>query len=431
MGEMDIFSKIPDTGKADSSRGETVSVGLVQINNSFSGQNYLPYSVALLEGYVRAKAADPSRYRFKLPIYKRVAISTAVEQLIDCDIVGFSSYVWNAQISLEIARRLKARRPDILIMFGGPHVPDQPEEFMRANPFIDVAVHNEGEKIFLRLVEMYPARDWGTVAGVSFVGPDGSFTRNANGDRFRDLDEVPSPFLDGALDAVVAANPDETWIGLWETNRGCPFQCTFCDWGSATAGKVTKFGLDRLIAEVDWFSRHKIEYIFCCDANFGIQKRDVDIAEYVAKVKAETGYPVALSVQNTKNATERAYQTQKILSDAGLNKGVALSMQSVDMTTLQAIKRDNISIETYMELQRRFTRDKVETYSDLILGLPGETYDSFVEGVRLLIETGQHNRIQFNNLSILPNAEMGAPAYQQAQHGDDRIEDHQHPWRAH
>lgn len=389
-----------------------LTVGLVQINNSFSGQNYLPYAVALLEAYVRAQAADPARYYFKLPIYKRIAISAAVEQLLDCDIVGFSTYVWNAQISLEIARRLKARRPEILIVFGGPHVPDQPEEFLRANPSIDVAIHNEGEKIFLRLLEMYPSRDWAGVSSVSFVGPDGRFTRNPNGERFRDLDEVPSPFLDGTLDAVVAAYPQETWIGLWETNRGCPFQCTFCDWGSATAGKVTKFGMDRLIGEIDWFSRNKIEYIFCCDANFGIQKRDVEIAEYVAKVKSETGYPAALSVQNTKNATERAYRTQKILSDAGLNKGVALSMQSVDMTTLEAIKRDNISLETYMELQRRFTRDKVETYSDLILGLPGETYDSFVEGVCLLIETGQHNRIQFNNLSILPNAEMGNPAYQ-------------------
>jgi len=87
-------------------------------------------------------------------------------------------------------------------------------------------------------------------------------------------------------------------------------------------------------------------------------------------------------------------------------------MQSVDAPTLEAIKRDNISLDTYMELQRRFTRDRVETYSDLILGLPGETYESFVSGVDRLIENGQHNRIQFNNLSILPNAEMGDPAYQ-------------------
>src|SRR5882757_4853279 len=363
-----------------------VVVGLVQINNSFSGQNYLPYSVALLQTYVQKMSADPGRYAFLPPLYKRIRIADAVESLKDADLVGFSTYVWNGRISLEIARRLKAAKPGIVIVFGGPHVPDQPEAFLRANPQIDLAVHNEGERTFLKLLEEFPDRAaWQSLPGVSFVKPDGSFVRKPNIDRVRDLDEIPSPFLEGAFDSIMAANPQESWIGLWETNRGCPFRCTFCDWGSATAAKV---------------------------ANFGIQKRDVDIAKYVAGIKQDTGYPVALSVQNTKNATERAYETQKILSDAGLNKGVALSMQSVDMTTLEAIKRDNISLGTYMELQRRFTRDKVETYSDLILGLPGETYESFVRGVDQLIENGQHNRIQFNNLSILPNAEMGDPAYQ-------------------
>ena len=390
-----------------------VRVGLVQINNSFSGQNYLPYSVALLQTYVQKMAADPGRFDFLPPLYKRVRIADAVEALKGADLVGFSTYVWNGRISLEIARRLKALNPCIVIVFGGPHVPDQPEAFLRANPQIDLAVHNEGERTFLKLLESFPDRAaWRGLPGVSMLLADGAFLRNPNIDRVRDLDEIPSPFLEGAFDAIMAANPDESWIGLWETNRGCPFRCTFCDWGSATAAKVTKFGEERLYREVDWFARHKIEYIFCCDANFGIQKRDVDIANYVANVKKSTGYPVALSVQNTKNATERAYETQKILSDAGLNKGVALSMQSVDKTTLESIKRDNIALGTYMELQKRFTRDKVETYSDLILGLPGETYESFVRGVDQLIESGQHNRIQFNNLSILPNAEMGDVAYQ-------------------
>lgn len=406
-------SAAPFGDKDVSTATDIVKVGLVQINNSFSGQNYLPYSIALLQTYVQKFSPNPGRYEFLTPLYKRVRIADAVEALKDADLVGFSTYVWNGRISLEIARRLKELKPGIIILFGGPHVPDQPEEFMRANPQVDVAVHNEGERTFLQLLEAYPdRRAWESMAGVSMVKPDGSFVRNPNVDRVRDLDEIPSPFLEGAFDSIMKANPNESWIGLWETNRGCPFRCTFCDWGSATAGKVTKFGEERLFEEVDWFAKNKVEYIFCCDANFGIQKRDVDIANHVAAVKKKTGYPVALSVQNTKNATERAYLTQKILSDAGLNKGVALSMQSVDMPTLEAIKRDNISLNTYMELQRRFTRDKVETYSDLILGLPGETYESFVKGVDLLMENGQHNRIQFNNLSILPNAEMGDPAYQ-------------------
>lgn len=390
----------------------TYTIGLAQINNSFSGQNYLPYSVALLQAYVERYASDPGRYRFLLPLYKRLRISDAVERLKQADVVAFSVYVWNIRISLEIARRLKTVNPDVFVVFGGPQVPDQPESFLRLHPFIDIAVHNEGEKTFLSLLEAFPGRDWSEIPGISYLDKNGDYMHRANGSRFRDLDEVPSPFLDGKFDTLMQANPGESWIGLWETNRGCPFQCTFCDWGSATASKVTKFGMERLKAEVDWFSRHGIEYIFCCDANFGIQKRDIEIVEYVAEMKKSTGYPRALSVQNTKNATERAYLTQKILSDAGLNKGVALSMQSLDMDTLKAIKRDNISLDTYMELQRRFTRDRVETYSDLILGLPGETYQSFVSGVDQLMESGQHNRIQFNNLSILPNTEMGDPEYQ-------------------
>ena len=385
-------------------------IGLVQINNSFSGQNYLPYSIACLQSYAQTRlAAD--KFIFLPMIYKRIPVSEVIERMATADVVGFSSYVWNAQISLEAARRLKQLRPDMMVIFGGPQVPDGAEAFLRENPFIDVVVHNEGEKTFVDLLNQYPTRDWSILRGISYIDANGIFIKTLPVERMRDLEELPSPFLNGVFDELVASNPEEQWIGLWETNRGCPFQCTFCDWGSATAAKVTKFEFDRLHGELNWFAEHNIKYIFVCDANFGIQKRDVEIAQAVAEIRARTGFPHGFSVQNTKNATERAYQTQKILSDAGLNKGVALSMQSLDPATLKNIKRDNISLETYFELARRFTADKVETYSDLILGLPGETYDSFANGVDKLIRLGQHNRVQFNNLTILPNAEMGNPDY--------------------
>ncbi|WP_341895236.1 radical SAM protein [Ferrovibrio terrae] len=398
-----------------------VSIGLVQINNSFSGQSYLPYSVGCLEGYVRRHSAKPEDYEFLLPVYKRMPVRDAVSGLLGCDVAGFSIYVWNARISLEIARRLKAAQPNTLIIFGGPHVPDQTEPFLRENPFIDIAVNGEGEKTFLALLEALPARPWQDIPGVSFISADGKFIQTLKPPRIKNLDEVPSPFLDGVFDPLMAANPDETWIGLWETNRGCPFQCTYCDWGSATAAKVTKFEMDRLLREAEWFSQNRIEFIFCCDANFGMLSRDATLAEYVGKLKQESGYPKALSVQNTKNATEKAYRTQKILSDAGLNKGVALSMQTLSGDVLKNIKRDNISLETYLELQRRFARDGVETFSDLIIGLPGETYDSFMDGIDLLINSGQHNRVQFNDLSILPNAEMANPEYIR-EHGLELVE---------
>ncbi|WP_298244135.1 radical SAM protein [uncultured Bradyrhizobium sp.] len=387
-----------------------VRIGLVQINNSFSGQNYLPYSIACLQSYAEQRLPS-GRFRFLPMIYKRIPVSEIVDRLEDADVVGFSTYVWNARISLEAARRIKRLHPDRLVIFGGPHVPDHAESFLRDNPFIDLVVHNEGEKTFVELLNRLPERDWSGIRGISYIDAAGNFVRGAPVERMRDLEELPSPFLNGIFDDLIASNPEEQWIGLWETNRGCPFQCTFCDWGSATAGKVTKFEFDRLRGELDWFAKREVKYIFVCDANFGIQKRDVEIAEAVAEIRERTGFPHGFSVQNTKNATERAYQTQKILSDAKLNKGVALSMQSLDATTLKNIKRDNISLETYFELARRFTADKVETYSDIILGLPGETYDTFRNGVDKLIRLGQHNRVQFNNLTILPNAEMGNPDY--------------------
>ena len=387
-----------------------ITIGLAQINNSFSGQCYLPYSVGLLQSYVVSHAKDPDKYSFLLPIFRRMQTSDAVNSFLKADIVGFSAYVWNVRASLEIARQLKARSPKMFVIFGGPQVPDKAEQFLRSYPFIDVACHGEGEETFLQLIEAGKEGSWDEIPGISFLNKKGEFITNIR-TRRRDIEVIPSPYLAGAFDSLIEAYPDMTWIGLWETNRGCPFKCTFCDWGSATQTKVLKFDMDRLYGEVDWFANHKLEFVFTCDANFGILPRDVDLANYVADSKNRTGYPKALSVQNTKNATERAYTTQKILADAGLNKGVALSLQSTNPEALEYIKRDNISLDSYRELQRRFAIDGVETYTDLILSLPGETYETFANGVSDIIESGQHNRIQFNNLSILPNSEMGDPEY--------------------
>ncbi len=391
---------------------ERVRIGLVQINNSFANCDYFPYSVGLLQAYARKYAADPKRYEFLPPLFRRMPVEAAVEQLPGADIVGFSTYVWNFRISLEIARQLKERRPDTWIVFGGPHAPNRAEDFLRQHPFIDICCQGEGEQVFLKIMEAYPSRDWSGIPSISFLDKDRRFVVNPLVDRLKDLNVLPSPYLEGAFEPLMRANPQAQWLALWETNRGCPFHCTFCEWGAAIQTKLTQFDMERLTREVEWFAENKIEFIFCCDANFGILHRDLDIAQRVAETKKKRGYPKALSVQGTKNATERAYMVQKILADAGMNKGVAIALQSLDPTTLRNIKRQNISTETYQELQHRFARDRVETFTDIILGLPGETYDSFIEGISKIIADGQHNRIQFINLAILPNAEMGDPAYQ-------------------
>jgi hypothetical protein len=170
--------------------------------------------------------------------------------------------------------------------------------------------------------------------------------------------------------------------------------------------------MERLFAEIDWFSQKKIEFVFCCDANYGIFERDLTIAAKVAKNHKETGYPQAFSVQNTKNSTRRIFELQKILNDAGLQKGVNIALQSVNEATLRSINRTNIKAGVYRDLQGMFNEAKIPTFSDIIIGLPEETYESMTEGVSSLIEGGQHNNIQFINLTILENTAMADVSYQ-------------------
>jgi radical SAM superfamily enzyme YgiQ (UPF0313 family) len=414
-----------------------LTVGLCQINASFSGHSYLPYSTGLLEAYARKHLANAEDYEFLPPIFSREAIDSAVEKLLPADVAGFSLYVWNNQLSLAIMKELKARKPEIVIIVGGPHVPDRiqrkmarealaqsgktdmhydasrVEAYLREHPFIDLACHGEGERTFTAFLEE-AQDDWRKIPSVSFLGADGSFVQTERLARTRSLEEFPSPYLEGTFDPLIEANPEMQWIGTWETNRGCPFSCAFCDWGSYVASKVNSWPLDHVYAEAEWFVAHKVEFIFLADANFGILPRDVDIAQYCAEMKARTGYPKAITVSNTKNATERSYAVQKIFAESGLNTGATISMQSMDTETLKAIKRDNISLDSFKEIQRRMKSDGIQATTDIILALPGETYDSFANGVDELITNGQHDRILFYHLTILPNAEMADPAYQEA-----------------
>lgn len=392
-------------------RNKRISIGLVQVNNSFANACYFPLSVGLLQAYAQRNCSVAGRLRFLPPIFRREPVADMVAQLAGADLVAISCYVWNEQISLALARELKRLPVPPLVVCGGPQVPNRAEAYLAANPCVDVAIHGEGEAVFTELLDACESGDWSGVQSISYM-EEGTFRHNPRRDNIADLSTIPSPYLEGVFDELKEAHPDLEWLGLWETNRGCPFTCAYCDWGSATCGKVRPFDLPRVLREADWFAANKIEFIFCCDGNYGLLKRDEDLTRYVAQLKRDHGYPQALSVQNTKNATDRSYNIQKILADAGLNKGVTLALQSVDPTTLKNVGRQNVSLKSFEELQRRFSVDGIETYTDFILCLPGETYESFVAGTAATIENGQHNRIQFINLSILPNARMGDPAYQ-------------------
>ncbi len=375
----------------------------------------LPYAVGSLQAYAQRHASKPEQYSFLPPIFKRIPIEEAVEQLSGADIVGFSTYVWNIRLSLSIAKRIKDLQPETLIVFGGPQVPDKADNFLREHPFVDIVCHEEGERTFVAVLEKCQSRDWRAIPSISYID-NGAYVSHPQAPRMKDLSNLPSPYLEGVFDPLMQANPQIEWMAIWETNRGCPYTCTFCDWGSI-ASKVCKFDLERVFRELEWMALHKIEYVYCCDANFGIFPRDMEIARYAAELRKKFDYPKTLILESAKGAAktvEGSYGIHKLLREAGFSGSVSFSLQSLDEHTLKNIKRKNPSLTSFQELQQRLRCDKIDTYTELILGLPGETYETFTHGISQVIKNGEHNHLYIYNCSILPNAEMGDLSYQSA-----------------
>jgi len=216
--------------------------------------------------------------------------------------------------------------------------------------------------------------------------------------------------VSGVFDHIIEKYPDYSWASTFETNRGCPYQCTFCDWGGLTYSKVKKFNLEYVKQSIDWIVSHKVYYLVFADANFGIFKdRDLEIARLLAKTASETPGCVleVLNISFAKNSTNVVFEIAKILED--YMKGLTFSMQSVNNETLQLIKRDNMEVNKLSNMLKLSEETNINSYSELILGLPGETLESWKQGMAELLELGQHTNIDIWFAQLLINSELGSP----------------------
>ena len=424
-----------------------IKVALVELNHG-AKSCYLPLSAGMQIAYAQKHLTFADDYEFAIPIYQFMSIEEASEILSDFDAVGFSSRVWNEQNSLVIAKDYKRRKPEGVVIFGGPQVPDSrkqfrrnrtvelnsdeqkrkrihfTEDFHREYPFIDLACHGEGERIFKIIMEQMAVdfcKNKSLIPQVSFLDENSDFHFNMKLERMTDEDmlQIASPFISGVFDKLIKNFPNQGWTGMYETDRGCPYTCTYCDWGGATEDNVSKFPIEMIYKDWSWIGEHKIGYVFLCNANFGISKRDVQIAEIFAEARSKYGYPESMNTQNAKNPKPHTILALKILEKAGLNKATVMSQQSLNPATLKAVRRDNMKLDEYNSIQKDLAKEGIYTMTDIIIPMPEETYESILDGICVLIENGQHNRIQFNNLSILRNTEMGNPEYQE--HYDFKI----------
>lgn len=389
--------------------------------NPFIGNSaYLPLVSGKLQAYAQTSERVCSAYDFRPYLFRIDRPETILAAYDDPAVACFSAAIWNEQLCLHIAAELKRRWPDCLIVFGGTQVPHDPTQYMERHTFIDVSVRAEGEEPFLAVMERFiTSRDFDGIEKITYRHPEtGLIVMNPDSGFFeRDLDAYPSPYLEGLYDDLVREHTDLRFQAIIETNRGCPFLCTFCYWGKGgLSRKYRYFGIDRVREELEWIGRNRIAFVYNADSNFGMHRRDEEIAQALVDIKRRYGYPEKIVNLYGKNTDERIYRITKLLFENGLHKGVGLSRQSMSTEVLKRIKRANISLEVYESLQRKFEEHGIPVFCELILGLPGETYDSFAEGIDTLLNASLHSQLIIVLCELYPNTEMADPEYQK-KHG--------------
>ena len=326
-----------------------------------------------------------------------------------------SCYGWNWEITQNLARSVKKINPKCLVIFGGPQIPKwykeyNNESFFEKHDFVDIIVHGEGEQVIENIFKAYlDNQNYQQIKGIE--------TKTYTGEpqpRFTNIEQLPSPYLTNTVWDLVEKEDGVKYIAAWESNRGCPFSCTFCDWGSATAQKVRKRDADRLEAEIEWFGENKIPYIDVCDANWGIFKdRDLELSKKFAEVKRQHGYPEKIRPAWAKVSSDKLIPVAKVLLEEGMLRAVTLAVQSLNETTLSTIKRKNIKFKKWGDLVNKFRAEGIENYTELILGLPGETLENFKNNLEQMMELYPRPVMYIYNCGVFPNAPMNEPSYKQ------------------
>ncbi|MBV2128121.1 B12-binding domain-containing radical SAM protein [Arsukibacterium indicum] len=331
----------------------------------------------------------------------------------------FSNYMWSVDLNLQISQTVKQHNSTNLTIHGGPSTPDYPQackDFMQRHRSVDISVHGEGEVAIAEIFETISKNDNGAlgfdefaltnVTGISFRNAlSQSIVHTAGRTRMKEVDVIPSPYLSGYFDGYGG----RVEAAIIETNRGCPYGCTFCDWGSATNQKVRKFDMERVRQEIDWIGQNNIKVMWIADANFGMYERDIDIARHIVAVKQQFGFPHEVVVNYTKNSTLKLVEIIKIFTDGGIISQGIISIQTTDEDTLDVINRKNIRTERYDELTQIFDDLKLPLSTDLMIGLPGITVAAFDNDLQRYIDMDVS--VKAYPTQLLPNSPMADPAY--------------------
>ncbi len=371
----------------------------------------MPYNIGIIAAYSKKSLGD--RVQFKL--FKYVPALMKALREAPPDILACSNYVWNSHLSHYACEEAKKLRPQTLTVFGGTNYPFDAKgqlEFLRDRPAVDHHIFYEGERAFVNLLsaaledpdpERLRSRP---VDGCQSVY-NGKLVSGAAIPRMKDLDEAPSPYSTGLLDEFF----DGKLIPLLETNRGCPFTCNFCNAGESYFTKIGTFSTPHLEEELTYIAKRSgplgVGTLMLADNNFGMYPRDADLCRIMKRLQDEYGWPLRILSTTGKNNKERIIQSTEIL---GTSIAINMSVQSMNKTVLKNIERQNVSLETYKEINEALLRQGRTQKAEVIIPLPGETYQTFLDGLKELMAT-KAQLIYSYTLQLLYGTDYKDPAY--------------------
>jgi hypothetical protein len=313
-------------------------------------------------------------------------------------VFAFSCYTWNVAEFLDLARLVKKTVPAAVIVAGGPHV-QRAQDFLH-DEAIDVIVLGEGEETFTEFLDARGALDG--IAGLAFLD-DGELRRTADRRRETELDRFPSA-LD-VIDLSDAGGKPRYRRAAYETSRGCPYRCAFCEWGTGAIGtKMYQFSLERIRTDLERLVAGGIEDIWFCDSNFGALREDEDKAAILVDIKRRTDRPHTFATSWSKNHNARVQRIVRLLHRNALLWHYHLALQTLTPEALKLSHRTNMRANDYEPIVKSLAEEGVPIAAELIWGLPGDNLADFESNLEGLLRV--FPRLNIFGYALLPGTEF-------------------------
>lgn len=280
------------------------------------------------------------------------------------DVVCFSCYIWNIEMTLEIVSILKKVNKNIKIILGGPEVTYSVDEIFANNP-VDIIVMGEGEESFHDIVEHFVNNkyDLKDIKGIAYK--ECEEVKITDQCSFIELDKIPFVYTNDLKDL-------DNRIIYYESTRGCPFSCQYC-MSSVTDG-VRYLSIDRVYSDLNFFLKNNVKQVKFVDRTFncnhihtiGIWKHlienDNGITNFHFEISADLITKEQLQILKT--ARSGLFQFE-------------IGVQSTNENTLSFIKRKTNLNKLFDAVNDLNSFNNINQHLDLIAGLPGEDYLSF------------------------------------------------------